>query len=58
MRSRAAFNTLIAVAALLLGACSNPGVNAGRQGGIAFIWFAVMLVVTGFIMWFFLGRED
>ncbi len=45
---------------LVLGssACSKPGVNAGRTGGIAFIWFAVMLIVTALIMWFFLGRED
>lgn len=39
-------------------ACSNPGVNAGRQGGIAFIWFSVMLFITGIVLWIFLGRED
>lgn len=41
-----------------LSACSKPGVNAGKTGGIAFIWFSVMLIVTALVMWFFLGRED
>lgn len=49
---------LAALSLVVLEACSRPGVNAGRQGGIAFIWFAVMLVVTVFVLWFFLGRED
>lgn len=39
-------------------ACSGPGINAGRQGGIAFIWFAIMLFITGAALWFFIGRED
>lgn len=44
--------------ALALPACSRPGINAGRQGGVAFIVFAVMLVVMGAVLWFFIGRED
>jgi len=39
-------------------ACSGPGVNAGERGGVAFILFAAMLVVTGLVLAFFLGKED
>lgn len=51
--------TLIATI-LLLGpaACSSGGVNAGEQGGEAFIGFAVMLIIGGAILWWALGRED
>jgi hypothetical protein len=41
-----------------LAACSKPGVNAGEEGGVAFIIFAVMLVVAYAVLWYFLGRED
>lgn len=47
--------------ALLAGAataCSKPGINAGEEGGIAFIAFAVMLVITYAILWIIIGRED
>jgi hypothetical protein len=50
-----------ALATLLLfgaTACSGTGINAGEQGGRAFILFAVMLVVTGIILAIFLGKED
>lgn len=40
----------------LLSACGT-GVNAGEEGGIAFIAFTVMLIVTIAVMYFFLGRE-
>jgi len=45
---------------LLLGAtaCSGTGINAGEQGGRAFIVFAAMLVVTVIILAIFLGKED
>jgi hypothetical protein len=45
---------------LLFGAtaCSGTGINAGEQGGRAFIVFTVMLVVTGVILAIFLGKED
>ena len=47
-------------ALLLLGAtaCSGTGINAGEQGGRAFIVFTAMLVVTGIILAIFLGKED
>jgi len=51
----------LALAALLLfgaTACSGTGINAGEQGGRAFIVFAAMLVVTGIILAIFLGKED
>ncbi|MGH2776847.1 MAG: hypothetical protein ACRDJT_15660 [Actinomycetota bacterium] len=50
-----------ALAALLLfgaTACSGTGINAGEQGGRAFIVFAAMLVVTVIILAIFLGKED
>jgi hypothetical protein len=40
----------------LLPSCTN-GVNAGREGGVAFILFTVMLILTVVIMWIILGRE-
>jgi hypothetical protein len=45
---------------LLFGAtaCSGTGINAGEQGGRAFIVFTVMLVLTGVILAIFLGKED
>ena len=49
------------LAALLLtaaAACSSGGINAGEQGGEAFIAFTVMLIIVAVIMWVALGRED
>jgi hypothetical protein len=45
---------------LLFGAtgCSGTGINAGEQGGRAFIVFTVMLVLTAVILAIFLGKED
>ena len=51
---------LVWVGALLvcaLTACSG-GVNAGEEGGVAFIAFTVMLLITIAVLYFFLGRED
>jgi hypothetical protein len=51
----------LALAMLLLfgaTACSGTGINAGEQGGRAFIVFTVMLVLTGVILAIFLGKED
>lgn len=53
MRSSAA-----AAALLALSACNKPGVNAGEQGGQAFILMTIMLLLTCAILWFILGRED
>jgi hypothetical protein len=41
----------------LLSACSG-GVNAGEEGGVAFIAFTVMLIITCAVLYYFLGRED
>lgn len=48
------------VAVLLLCSCTSctGGINAGENGGVAFIVFAGMLVGTLAILWFILGRED
>jgi hypothetical protein len=48
--------------ALAMSACSG-GINAGGEtptsnGGVAFIAMAAMLILTGVILWFFLGRDD
>ena len=50
--------TLSAAALLLLSACTRPGINAGEEGGAAFILMAVMLILTCAILWFILGREE
>ena len=42
---------------LALAACGE-GVNAGEEGGVAFILFTVMLVAMVGILAFILGRED
>lgn len=43
---------------LLLSGCSRTGINAGEEGGQAFILFTVMLLITIAILWFILGREE
>jgi hypothetical protein len=43
---------------LLLSGCSKTGINAGEEGGQAFILLTIMLLVTMAILWFILGRED
>ncbi|HEX2294369.1 MAG TPA: hypothetical protein VHN37_03580 [Actinomycetota bacterium] len=59
MRKRTHMRTPAAAAALLLlSSCTRTGVNAGEQGGQAFVLFTVMLLVTIAILWFILGRED
>lgn len=53
--------TRSSVAALLLllaPACNRTGINAGEEGGQAFVLFTIMLIVTAVILWFILGRED
>jgi hypothetical protein len=47
----------VLLAPLTLPACTG-GINAGEEGGVAFIAFTVMLLVTGAVLYFFLGRED
>jgi hypothetical protein len=46
-----------ALAALALSACTG-GVNAGEEGGLAFIVFTGMLIGTAFVLWVVLGRQD
>jgi hypothetical protein len=42
---------------LAMSAC-NGGINAGEQGGRAFIAFTVMLLVTLGALWLAIGRGD
>jgi hypothetical protein len=51
-------HTLAALLLLLAPACTRTGVNAGEEGGKAFILFTIMLIATVAILWFILGRED
>ena len=44
--------------ALFTSACSQPGINAGKKGGVAFIAFTGMLLLMGGALWFILGRND
>lgn len=50
--------SLTAGSLLLLSGCTKTGVNAGEQGGQAFVLFTIMLLVTIAILWFILGREE
>jgi hypothetical protein len=43
---------------LLMPACTGGGINAGEEGGLAFIALAATLIVGCAIMWFILGREE
>ena len=45
------------VATLSLAGCTG-GINAGKDGGIAFVAFTGMLIIMVAILWFALGRED
>jgi hypothetical protein len=58
-RSQLALTRLLAAAGLLLGlgACTN-GINAGVDGGVAFIVLAGTLIFMCVVLWFILGRED
>ena len=54
-RSRAAAAT---VALGLLATSCTGGINAGEEGGMAFIVFTGMLLAVVVILWLVLGRED
>ena len=47
-----------ALALLGLSACSSGGINAGHQGGRAFLIFAGVLISVVLVLWFALGRDD
>ena len=58
-KSLSIMRTALATLALLAtGACSRGGINAGVDGGIAFIAFTGMLIIGGLILWLAIGRED
>lgn len=53
---------IVGLSLLLLAGCTG-GIQAGGEeptnnGGIAWVAMAGMLILTGVIMWFFLGRDD
>lgn len=43
---------------LLVGSSCGGGINAGEEGGLAFIAFTVMLLAIVGLMAYILGRED
>ena len=49
-------------AILTLGGCATGidagGESLGENGGVAFILLTVMLLVTGAVLWWIMGRED
>jgi hypothetical protein len=49
---------LTLVGASLVSSACTGGINAGEEGGVAFIVFAAMLVLFIGILWLILGRED
>ena len=54
---------IVALMALVaLGGCATGvdagGESLGENGGVAFILLTVMLLLTGAIMWWIMGRED
>ncbi len=55
MRLRLAVSLL---ALTLLPACAGRGINAGEQGGRAFMAFTVMLLATLGVLWLAIGRGD
>jgi hypothetical protein len=60
MRRRANSKHLVwlsVISTMILASCTG-GINAGEQGGEAFIAFTIMLLITIAVLWYFLGRED
>ncbi len=50
---------MVALALLaLVGTACTGGVNAGEEGGLAFIVFTGMLLAIVVVLWLVLGRED
>ena len=49
-------------ALLAFGGCATGidagGESLGENGGVAFILLTVMLLVTGAVLWWIMGRED
>lgn len=43
---------------ILLTSCAGRGINAGEQGGRAFVAFAVMLLVALGLLYVTVGRGD
>ena len=49
--------SIAALALMLLGGCTN-GIDAGVDGGVAFIAMAGMLILMVLVLWFILGRDE
>jgi hypothetical protein len=49
---------VLAAMVLCAGTACTGGINAGEEGGLAFIVFTGMLLATIAVLWIVLGRED
>jgi hypothetical protein len=49
---------LMALAFTVLTSACTGGIDAGVDGGVAFIAFTVMLIVFAALLWWAIGRED
>ena len=56
-RLLAALTALVALAGCATGIDAG-GESLGENGGVAFIGLVVMLLLTGGILWWIMGRED
>jgi hypothetical protein len=56
MSTRAKVQFLAAALAVTASSCTG-GINAGKEGGVAFIAFAGMLIVMLVALWIVIGRE-
>lgn len=57
-KSTAMLRLSVAILALVGMPACTASLNAGDEGGIAFILFSIMLIVTGAILWVIIGREE
>lgn len=57
-RTAAVVRLLTALSLLVSLSGCTASLNAGDQGGIAFIFFTIMLIATGVILWIIIGREE
>ena len=53
----AKLRALLAIFLLSLAPSCTHGLNAGTDGGIAFIFLTIMLLIAAVVLWYILDRE-